>query len=237
MDFLCDFSGFGPPTGVPLGVDFRRFCKFCMQKWHAGFEAWKWSIFGSNLEGPAAVGRPAWVFRFCRAWWVDLITPCSPCGGAANLKGYALCRRPLLASRDCHLGALVPPFWHSGSHFGTSGAPWVAILVPREHLGRPFWHLGTTLEDHGSSRMDTKLQMTGFLSILEWFRDLFMSVLGVQNVFKIVLFSNLFPGHLLIDFWLEFSMSGTSESLFSHGRYCKNRFLMEIVFKEFQTCF
>ena len=26
------------------------------------------------------------------------------------LKGYALCRRPLLASRDRHLGALVPPF-------------------------------------------------------------------------------------------------------------------------------
>ena len=94
MDFLCDFGGFGPPKGVPLGFDFRRFCKFCMQKWHAGIEAWKWSIFGSNLEGPAAVGRPAWVFRFCREWWVAPITPCSPCGGAANLKGYALCRRP-----------------------------------------------------------------------------------------------------------------------------------------------
>ena len=26
-----------------------------------------------------------------------------------NLKGYALCRRPLLVSRDCHLGYLLPP--------------------------------------------------------------------------------------------------------------------------------
>ena len=107
-----------------------------------------------------------------------------------------------LASRDRHLGlfgslgasflTFWEPFWHPGSTWGsdlaTSGAPWGAILAPREHLGRPFWYLGTTLEDHGSSRMDTKLQMTGFLSILEWFRDLFMSVFGVQNVLKIVFF-------------------------------------------------
>ena len=100
------------------------------------------------------------------------------------LKGYALCRRPLLTSRDCHLGALVPPFltfwepfWHLGSTLGDH-------FTSREHLGRPFWHLGTTLEDHGSSRMDTKLQITGFLSILDWCRDLFVSVFGVQNVLK-----------------------------------------------------
>ena len=49
-----------------------------------------------------------------------------------------------------------------GSDFGTSGASWEAILAPRKHLGKPFWHLGTTLEDHERSRMDTKLQMTGF---------------------------------------------------------------------------
>ena len=50
------------------------------------------------------------------------------------LKGYALCRQPLLTSRECHLGASVlpsltfwEPFWHLGSslggHFGVSGAP------------------------------------------------------------------------------------------------------------------
>ena len=78
-----------------------------------------------------------------------------------------------------------------------------------EHLGRPFWHLGTTLEENGSSRIDTKLQITGFVSILKRFRNLFMSVFGVQNVLKFVLFLTLFTGHLFIDFWLEFSKSGT----------------------------
>ena len=79
---------------------------------------------------------------------------------------------------SCHMGSSVPSFWHfgtpfshpgstSGNDFGTSGAPWGAILAPREHLGMPFWHLGTTLEDHGSSRIDTKLQTAGFLLILE----------------------------------------------------------------------
>ena len=37
------------------------------------------------------------------------------------LKGCALCHRPLLVSRGCHLGGLAPPFWHPGG---------------------PFWHLG-----------------------------------------------------------------------------------------------
>ena len=54
---------------------------------------------------------------------------------AANLQGYALCRQPLLASRVCHLGGLVPPFWYPGG---------------------PFWHLGSTLKNPGSSRMDTR---------------------------------------------------------------------------------
>ena len=66
---------------------------------------------------------------------------------------------------------LGTPFLQSGStlgnHFGTSGTPWVALLVSREHLGKQFWHLGTTLEEHGSSRMDTNLQIKGFLLILE----------------------------------------------------------------------
>ena len=76
-------------------------------------------------------------------------------------------RMPLESSAASfsHFGT---PFSHPGStlgnDFGISGAPWGAIWALREHLGRPFWHLGTTLEDH-SSRMDTKLQITGFLSI------------------------------------------------------------------------
>ena len=34
------------------------------------------------------------------------------------------------------------PFWHLGStlggHFGTSGAPWEAILTPQDHTGAPW---------------------------------------------------------------------------------------------------
>ena len=65
------------------------------------------------------------------------------------------------------LGAILASRNTLGNDFGTSGASWEAILAARVHLGRPFWHLGTTLEDHERSRMDTNLRMTGFLSILE----------------------------------------------------------------------
>ena len=30
--FLLDFGRVGPPKGVPFGVNFRRFCRFCMKK-------------------------------------------------------------------------------------------------------------------------------------------------------------------------------------------------------------
>ena len=43
------------------------------------------------------------------------------------LKGYALCRRPPLFPRGCHLRGSVPPF---------------------RHPGKPFWHLGSTLGSH-----------------------------------------------------------------------------------------
>ena len=62
--------------------------------------------------------------------------------------------------------SIFAPQEHLGDHFDISGAPWVVILVSRKHLGKQFWYLGTTLEDHSNSRMDTKLQITGFLSIL-----------------------------------------------------------------------
>ena len=34
---------------------------------------------------------------------------------------------------------------HLGKPFWPLGTPWEAILASREHLGRPFWHLGTNL--------------------------------------------------------------------------------------------
>ena len=41
-----------------------------------------------------------------------------------HLKGCAICRRPLLAPRGCHLGAWFLHFGPLADTFGTSGAPW-----------------------------------------------------------------------------------------------------------------
>ena len=61
-------------------------------------------------------------------------------------KGYVRCFWPLLAPRGCHLGGL------GASVLANRGT----ILAPRVHPGESFWHLGTTLEDHGGSRMDSR---------------------------------------------------------------------------------
>ena len=58
-DFLVDFSGIGPPKGVCVWVYFESFSTFCMKKSVLKLRHEKQGIFGSNLEGPAAVGRPA----------------------------------------------------------------------------------------------------------------------------------------------------------------------------------
>ena len=52
-----------------------------------------------------------------------------------NLKGYAFCPRPLLAPCGYQKLAFASPFWYPG---------------------RPFWHLGATLEDNGRSRKGTR---------------------------------------------------------------------------------
>ena len=81
--------------------------------------------------------------------------------------------------------------------------------------------------------MDTKLPVTGFLSILESFQDLFMSVLGVQNALKQFLFSGLFLGRLF----------RISDSIVRRLGVQNDRFRtegiaqIEIVFKEFQARF
>ena len=72
------------------------------------------------------------------------------------LKGYALCRRPFLIPRGCHLGVVVLSFWHHGEPF------WHL-----EHPGEPFWHLGTTLDGHESNRMGTRWSGTGFLCFID----------------------------------------------------------------------
>ena len=64
--------------------------------------------------------------------------------------------------------------WHA---LGRGPANFLTVLG--DYLWAQFWHLGTTRENHGRSRMDTKLQITGFLSIWEWFLE-YLSVVGLQ---------------------------------------------------------
>ena len=80
----------------------------------------------------------------------------SPCFGMhapfvhIYLKGYALCRRPLVAPRIAIEGARCLHFrcLHFdilGNHFSTSGAPCGAILAPWGHPGGP-WEQQDRLE-------------------------------------------------------------------------------------------
>ena len=103
------------------------------------------------------------------------------------LKGYALCRRPL--------SSWQLPFGGLGAFIL---APRGTILAPREHPGGPFWHVGTTLEDHGNSRMDTRWSFTESCSIWTDFWTLFWKFFGhrglkFQFVFGFVSRSLLIP--------------------------------------------
>ena len=111
-----------------------------------------------------------------------------------------------------------------GNHFGTSGAPWGAI-----------WHLGTTLGDHESSRMDTKWSGVGFFTdfgvILEPFYK--SSLNSVRS--KLHFCSGLIPEGFFIDFCVEISSSGHPNSRFSHGMYCKNQLFTKLALCKFRT--
>ena len=98
-----------------------------------------------------------------KAFWVPWIQKCVCLHGSLLSAGTCRCSQlirliascwsneTLLALGGCHLGGSVPPIWYPG-----------AVFAPREHSGGPFWHLGTTLEDLGSSRMDTRGSGMGF---------------------------------------------------------------------------
>ncbi len=114
---------------------------------------------------------------------MDLITRCSPFGGAANLMGFAHCRRPrccwffdvcllvtfsllkLLLARwflDVsfqvtsfrHNCSFVDGFCFSGAQNLSFGRPGASILTPRAIVG-----------NHGSSKKDTLESGIGFLSM------------------------------------------------------------------------
>ena len=74
---LCTiFQHFCLYRGFPFGVYFSRFCKFCVKKRCR-------CILGSDLEGPVAWGRACLTMQTAD-WCTNFITPCSPCGSAAN---------------------------------------------------------------------------------------------------------------------------------------------------------
>ena len=168
--------------------------------------------------------------RFSSAKWLQAGTSWL-CANTAffYLKGYALCRRPLLASRDCHLGALVPPFWHSGTpsgstlgdHLGTSGAPGGAILAPRDHPGRTW--------EQQDGREGANIRIFVDFGVIS---GLVCVSLCNSRCFKICFFCWLASRSFFIDFWLESFTLGTPKSLFSHRRYCKNRFSWKLFFGE-----
>ena len=64
-----------------------------------------------------------------------------------------------------------------------------------------------------------------------------MSVVDVQNVFKIVVFLNLFSDHVLSISELDFRCLGLQNRRLRIESYCKNLFFMEIAFSEFRDAF
>ena len=154
--------------GKPFKINLLRFRRFCMQKWHAEIGV---MTFERLLGGAGGRGEACLSLQVLQNGDKVHSRPAPPTGVQRILKAT-----PSAAS----------PFWFLGiaiwelccflfDILGTMLAPW-------GDLEWPFWRLGstleghfgtTTLEDHGSSRMDASLQITRCLSILGWFRDLF----------------------------------------------------------------
>ena len=136
------------------------------------------------------IGHPMIRQRFVRN---PYSRPAPPCEGAANIFRAT----PLIAiAQNCHLGGLVPAFWHPGG---------------------PLWHLGSTLGDHGSSRMETRGSGIRFWTSFSRFRDPTLRAFWVRRA-KNSIFLSAFPGHL---FYRILCRNPGFRTRFSHGRYCK----------------
>ena len=123
--------------GGPFWSPFSQIFQILHEKKCAEIEARKLMTFGGLLGGAGGGGRGLSNSSDSAEWWVDPITPCSPCGGAANLMGYALCRRPpiiahcfrIADSLHCCKRVLVflerkLVIWHDWwLHFGVLGDP------------------------------------------------------------------------------------------------------------------
>ena len=97
----------------------------------------------------------------------------------------------------------------------------MAILASREHLGRPFWQFGTTLEDHrppGWTRGNPSILVFDFKKL-----DL--------------LFFGFVSKSLFIDFSVDASTFMIPSPTFSQGKYYENRMSAEVVFINFEIDF
>ena len=111
-----------------------------------------------------------------------------------------------------------------GNNFGTSGAPWGAILAPRDHLGGP-WE-----QQDGHEVVRSRI-FIDFGVILE---PVYRSFLNSGRS-KLHFVSGLIPEGFFIDFCVEISSFGHRNSRFSHGKYCKNQLWTKLVFCKFRT--
>ena len=120
-------------------------------------------------QPPSVARRVAFSFRwfpshakYCKTKWVScllcicmsvlivLFMPRARGRGRRPLYGFRFCIWEVWCLHFCILEDCFAASWHSGG---------------------PFWHLGTTLEEHDSGRMDIGSSRAGCSSILESFWD------------------------------------------------------------------
>ena len=127
---------------------------------HAEIEARKLVTFGRLLGGAGGSGEACRTMQILqsmvRKFMKIYSRPAPPAGVRRILRATPSAAGPLwfLGIAIWEPWCLLVGILEAG--LAPSGALWVAILASREHLGRQFWHLGTSLEDHGSSRMDSR---------------------------------------------------------------------------------
>ena len=132
------------------------------------------------------------------------------------LKGYALCRRLLLALRGCHLRGLCLHFSVPGHHLSTLGAPQRTILAPRD---RP-WE-----RQDGHEVVRNRI----FIDFEVILGHVYISLLSSRN-WK-CLFSS---GHFLYRYLRGNVDAGSSQvKVFLQGKYCKHQLSTEVFFMNF----
>ena len=111
---------------------------------------------------------------------------------------------------------------------------WETILAPRADPGGPFGTSGPpwrTMGAAGWSRAGSLLILFDFGMIL---RLVYIRFLNSKTLKLCLFVSGLVSKSFRYGFLNRNFDFGTSKSCFSQGRYCKNRFIMELVFNKFQ---